>query len=672
MTGHVKQTLALATLLVGGASTPTEAQSPQLQPVPFSAVDVRSEFWATRQRVNRRKTIPHLIDMCEREGRVRNLWRAAGTLDGDFEGTRTHDADLFKVIEAASYTLVRDVDPQLNGKLDELIAAVAAAQRDDGYLHTYAQVRARGGRPTQLNLFAAGHLIHAGSAHFQATGKRDLLTVAARMADLILSQYGPDKEIDVPSHPILESALFRLAAVMGQGRYADLAMFFLNQRGHAGQSGRRSYGMHGVDDVPLRELQEARGHVIITLFLLNGMVDGGIRFDDDRLLAACRRTYEDAVTRRMYATGGMGRQADERFTEPYALDNRTSIGEGCQSWALMQLAQRLLLLDADARYADVIERVMYNNLAANVGLDGTTFYYHSRLAARLEDGTGRPYTGVVTETDKALMPRNCLPRQPWFKVPCCPPNIAMAIATIGQYVYAASADAVYVNQYLENTATVPVGSARVQLTQQTRYPWDERVVLTIKPQPTPWHGEICLRIPDWSRGLESTGGLYRPRHAPQIETWTVRLNGRAVTSSAFRQGYLVLRREWVQGDEIELILPMPVLRITSHPQVTANRGRVALQRGPIVYCVEAVDHSGRTRDVFLPRVAALQAEHRPDLLAGVTVVKAEARRQRRAGTEENIPLLAIPYAVWANREVGEMDVWLREEPSPSWSSPRGR
>ena len=660
MTGLARQALAIAVLLAGRASTPAEDQTSQLQPVPFSAVDIRSGFWATRQRVNREKTIPHLIDMCEREGRVRNLWRAAGKLDGSFEGTRTHDADLFKVIEAASYTLACEFDSQLDRKLDELIAAVADAQRDDGYLHTYAQVRSRGGHPTKLNLFAAGHLIHAGTARFEATGKRDLLTVAVRMADLILSQYGPDREIDVPSHPILESALFRLAAVMGQDRYADLAMFFLNERGNADQSKRRCYGVHGADDVPLRNLQEARGHVIIALFLLNGMFDGGIGFGDDELLAACRRTYEDAVTRRMYVTGAMGRQSDERFTEPYALDNRTSIGEGCQSWALMQLAQRLLLLDADSRYADVIERVMYNNLPANVGLDGTTFHYHNRLAARPEDATGRRYTGVVTETDKALMPRNCLQRQPWFKVPCCPPSVAMAIATIGQYVYATSADTVYVNQFLENTATVPVGSTRLQLTQQTRYPWDGRVVLTIEPQPTPWHGEICLRIPDWSRGFESTGGLYDPRRTPDMETWTVRVNGLAVTSTALRRGYFVLRREWVQGDEIELSLPMPVLRITSHPQVTANQGRVALQRGPIVYCIEAVDHGGRTRDVFLPPDAGLHAEHRADFLSGVTVVEGEARRPRPDGIEENVRLFAVPYAVWGNREVGEMDVWLQE------------
>jgi len=664
MTASAKRALWWGACLAGvcGAA-PAEAQTPQLQPVPFSSVDVRSEFWMTRQRVNREKTIPHLMEMCEREGRVRNMLRAAGKLDGDFEGTRHHDADLFKVIEAASCALVLDFDPALDRRLDEWIAAISAAQRDDGYLHTYAQVRSRGGdRPARLNLFAAGHLIHAGVAHFEATAKRSLLTVAVRTADLILSQYGPGREIDVPSHPILESALLRLAGVTGRDRYAELAMFFLDERGHADRSGRRSYGVHGVDDVPLRNLQHAQGHVIVTLFLLHGMVDGGARFGDGELLATCRRLFDDAVTRRMYVTGAMGRQSDERFTEPYTLDNRTSIGEGCQSWALMQLAQRLLLLDADARYADVIERVMYNNLPANVGLDGTTFYYHNRLAARPEDATGLPYAGIVTETDKARMPRNCLQRQPWFKVPCCPPNVAMAMATIGQYACATSPHAVYVNQYLDGIATISAGTARLRVTQKTRYPWDGQITLTIEPERSSWHGEVCLRIPDWSRRFESSGDLYQPRSLREAEAWTVRVNGRAIQPTALRRGYFVLRRDWAKGDVVELSLPMPILRITSHPQVAADCDRVALERGPVLYCIEAVDHGGRTRDVVLPRAARLHAEHRPDFLAGVTVLAGEARRQRHAGAgEEHVSLLAVPYAVWGNREVGEMDVWLPED-----------
>ena len=631
----------------------------RLRAVPYSDVKITGEFWSARQLTNRRKTIPHLIEMCEREGRVRNLLRVAGELDGDFEGTRTHDADLFKVIEAAACALASTPDPQLNAKLDELIRAIAAAQRDDGYLHTHAQLRARDGkRPTQLNLFAAGHLVAAAVTHYQATGKKTLLNVAVRMADLIDAQYGPGRRVDVPSHSLLETALIELARVTGTRCYEQLAEFFINERGHAERSGRKSYGVHNVDVVPLRQLDRADGHVIGSLFVWSGMYDIGVRKGDDELMDACRRVFHDAVSRRMYITGAMGRQSDERFNEPYALDNRTSIGEGCQSAMLMRVARRLSLLDADARYADVTERVMYNHLAANVGLDGASFFYHNRLSARPEDAQGRPYNGVVTETDKRLLPRNCLDRQPWFKVPCCPPNVAMTNARLGDYVYAVSEGAIYVNQYLGSTATVAPSGVSVRLTQETNYPWNGEIRIIVEPNVPAWLGTIYLRIPDWCRHLESTGGLYRPCRSTSTEkNWSVRIEGRAETE--VRRGYVAVSRKWKPRDVIELHLPMPVMRLSSHADVESNRGRVAIQRGPMVYCLEAIDHSGNVRDIRLPTEAELSAKWCPDLLGGIQVIQGQGRRQSES-REESLDLIAVPYAVWANRDTGEMDVWLRE------------
>ncbi|MBC8872880.1 MAG: glycoside hydrolase family 127 protein [Planctomycetes bacterium] len=631
----------------------------RLRAVPYTDVTITGEFWATRQLTNRRKTIPHLIQMCEREGRVRNLLRVAGELDGDFEGTRTHDADLFKVIEATVCTLASTPDPALDAKLDELIRVIAAAQRDDGYLHTYAQLRSRpGGRPTRLNLFAAGHLVAAAVTYYQVTGKKTLLDVAVRLSDLIAAQYGPGQRVDVPSHSLLESALVDLARATGERRYEELATFFINERGHAERSGRKSYGVHNVDVVPLRQLARADGHVIGSLFVWGGMYDIGVRTGDNELLDACRRVFDDAVSRRMYVTGAMGRQSDERFNEPYALDNRTSIGEGCQSAMLMRVAHRLSLLDADARYADVIERVMYNNLAANVGLDGVSFFYHNRLSARPEDAQGRPYNGVVMETDKRLLPRNCLDRQLWFKVPCCPPNVAMTIARLGAYVYAVSEDSIYVNQYLGSAATVAPGNVSVKLTQETNYPWDGEIKITVEPNVPVWRGAIYLRIPDWCRHLESTSGLYRSRFSASTErNWSVQVDGRAETEE--RRGYVAVCREWKPRDIIELHLPMPVMQVVSHPDVRGNRGRAAIQRGPIVYCLEATDHAGSVRDIHLPDKADLRAEWRPDLLGGIQVIQGQGRR--RSGSQGASPdLIAVPYAVWANRDVGEMDVWLRE------------
>lgn len=635
-----------------------EPSGEPLQAVPHTNVRIADRFWSARQLTNRRKTISHLIRMCEREGRVRNLLRVAGQLDGEFEGTRTHDADLFKVIEAAACTLASVPDPELDVKLDDLIRAIAAAQRDDGYLHTYAQLRSRpNGRPARLNLFAAGHLVAAAVTHFEVTGKKTLLNVAVRMADLMDSQYGPDRRIDVPSHSLLETALLNLARVTGERRYGQLAEFFVNERGNAERSERKSYGLHNVDVIPLRQLCHADGHVIGSLFVWGGMYDVGVRTGDDRLLDACRRVFDDAVSRRMYITGAMGRQSDERFSEPYALDNRTSIGEGCQSAMLMRVAHRLLLLDADARYADVIERVMYNNLAANVGLDGTSFFYHNRLSARPEDSQGRPYTGVVTETDKRLLPRNCLERQPWFRVPCCPPNVAMTIARLGDFLYAVSDGSIFVNQYLGSTATVTPGGVPVKLTQETLYPWEGHVRITVEPDQPVWQGTILVRIPDWCRSLESTGGLYRLQNTASMQKWSVRVD-RQVESDV-RRGYVAISRQWRQGNVIEIDLPVPVTRIVSHPEVRSNQRYVAIQRGPLVYCLEATDHTGHIRDICLPRDAELRAEWCPDLLGGIVAIRGQGRR-RVESQDESIDLTAVPYAVWANRKVGEMDVWLRE------------
>jgi uncharacterized protein len=616
--------------------------------VPFSAVEIDSAYWKTRQQTNRMRTIPHLIRMCEAEGRVRNLQRAAGRLEGGYEGNRGHDADLFKVIEAASYTLAKRPDAKLDGELDRLIEIIAAAQRADGYLHTPAQLStAAGKRPTRLNLFAAGHLIAAGVAHFESTGKRSLLNVAARMANLIASQYGPDAKIDVPDHSIVESALMRLAELSGKGAYRDLAAFFINERGEFHRSGRKSHGLHNVDDLPLRQRKHAEGHVIGNLFVWLGTHDVGRWSGDASLLSAARGGFEDAVSRRMYLTGATGRQSDERFTDPFALENRTSLGEGCQSAMSIRLAHRFWLETRHARYADFIERVVYNNLAANVGLDGTSFYYYNRLSARREDAVGRPYAGIVKETDKQFLPRNCLARQPWFSVPCCPPNVASTVATLGGYVYAAAENAIWVNQYVAGWANVSCGRSTIAVRQATDYPWSGAVRAEINPVGGPWKGTIHLRIPEWARSTDLSRGLYR---IPKPASWTLAVNRQIRTAAVDSNGYTSVQRDWQPGDTIDLNIDMPILRVRSRPEVAANLNHVAIQRGPQVYCFEGVDHAGNVRNLGLPPNAELQAEWRANLLGGVMIIRCDRLR-----------LLAIPYGYWANRQAGEMDVWITEQ-----------
>lgn len=626
--------------------------------VPLTAVSIDDAFWSPRQRINREHTIPHVIAMCELEGRVRNLLRAGGQMDGPYEGTRAHDADLFKVIEAASYVLMTRPDPALQSKLDEWIAAIAVGQQEDGYLHSATTVKKRGDRsPRHLEYFADGHLIDAGIAHFRATGKASLLTIARRSADLTCSLIGPGRRVEVPPHPKIESSLVQLYRLTGEKRYLESARFFVDERGHAAPGGRKVLGLHAQDHLPVREQTQAEGHVICGLFLWTGALDLGVETADRPLVNAAHRVFADAVSRRMYLTGGMGRASDERFTEPYALDNHTSIGEGCQSEALVRLAQRLMLLEGDARYSDIIERVLYNNLAANVGLDGRRFYYVNRLSARPGDATGLPYRYPHTRTEKKLLPRFNLERQPWFTVPCCPPNVAMALATLGDYIYAVSADAIVVNLFIGSRATVRVAGRAVSLEQTTGYPWTGNVALRVLSDQPAEFG-LMIRIPDWCGGLESTGGLYRPRKVIGVEKVLLRVNGKSQAVGQLERGYVRLHRRWQPGDTVELALPMEILWVESHPAVEANRGRTALQRGPIVFCVEAVDHGGRIRDLVLPDHAALRAGLQPDLLKGVIALHGKVRRGAASGAGEPQEILAIPYGVWANRTVGEMDVWL--------------
>jgi DUF1680 family protein len=370
----------------------------------------------------------------------------------------------------------------------------------------------------------------------------------------------------------------------------------------------------------------------------------------------------------MYVTGAMGRSSDERFSARYDLDSRASIGEGCQSAALIRLSGKLHRLEGDARYVDVIERVLYNNLPANVGLDGRSFYYVNRLSARREDATGRPYSHPLAETERERLPRFCLARQPWFKVPCCPPNVAMTVATLGEYVYARSPERIYVNLYLGSRATIPAAGTTVRISQTTPYPWSGEVKIRVDPA-EPRSFKLMLRIPDFCRQLESTGGLYRIVEPVEIEPVVVKVNGQPIRVDRLEKGYLAIARKWQRGDLVELHLPLPVLRIVSHPQVAANRDRVALVRGPVVYCVEAQDHGGDVRGLWLPPEAKLACEHRPELLGGVTVLTGTAMLQDpTSGTSREILLLAVPYAVWSNRTLDEMDVWLRQS-LPATASP---
>jgi DUF1680 family protein len=610
------------------------AEQQKLSAVPLTDVRIDDVFWALRQRVAREKTLPHNFRMCEETGRIDHFAKAAGRMEGKFEGYFFNDSDVYKTLEGAAYALMLERDPELERYVDDVTAKIAAAQEPDGYLNTYFALTDSEERWSNLRvrheLYCAGHLIEAAVAHYQATGRRTLLDVAVKFADLIDSLFGPDKRHDIPGHEEIELALVKLARLTGEERYNKLAEFFIEQRGRAEQ--RDLYGDYCQDHLPVREQSEIVGHAVRAMYLYSAVADIAALTGDHGYMDAMDRIWEDVVQRKMYITGGIGPSAhNEGFTVPYDLPNDTAYAETCASIGMILWNHRLNLLHGDARYADVLERVLYNGLLSGISLDGVKFFYTNPLGSK-----GNHH------------------RRPWYTCACCPPNVLRVLLSLGQYIYAYSDDAVYVNLYVGSSVKIPVAGTTVTLRQETKYPWDGKVRITVDPAESAEFA-ICLRIPGWSR--HATTGLD---------------DGRAPARTVLQDGYARIQRKWKRGDVANLELPMPIRRIAANPRVRANTGKVALQRGPLVYCLEAADNGGRVRHLTLPRDARLHAEHRPDLLGGVTAIRGTALATDNEGWDDALyqhaaeakstDFVAIPYYAWDNRAAGEMVVWLPESP----------
>jgi hypothetical protein len=648
--GSVRR-LALAAAAACSALA-VEAGEPPAYPiagVPFTAVRLTDAFWAQRLETNRSVTIPFGFKKSEEEGRLRNFERAARRLAGAYEGKMPFDdTDVYKLIEGASYSLQSHPDPALDRYLDGVIATIAAAQEPDGYLTTYKTIDPTKSPAPWLKpgprfelilhgsheLYNSGHLYEAAVAHFRATGKRTLLAVASKNADLIGREFGPGKRMTPPGHQIIETGLIKLAAVTGDARHRALARFFLDQRGNA--AGHELAGPYCQDHRPVLEQSEAVGHAVRAAYMYSAMVDVATLYDDAAYAAAGERLFEDVVARKLYLTGAIGaRHEGESFGEAFELPNRTAYGETCASIASVYWNQRLFLRSGDAKYVDVLERTLYNAAIAGVSLAGDTFFYPNPLES---DGRYAFNQGAST-------------RKPWFDCSCCPTNLARFVSAIPDYIYAARPEVLFVNLFVASEASVDLGGTKLALTQKTGYPWDGKVELRLAPERARAF-ELRVRIPGWARGTPVPSGLYRYADGAEA-AFSLRVNRRSV-EVPLAQGYAVLKRTWSPGDVVALDLPMPVRRVVADERVAEDRGKVALERGPLVYCVEAVDHGGSALDLVVPDHARFEAEWRPDLLGGVTVLSAEATdRQRRPRR-----LLAVPYHAWSNRGPGEMAVWL--------------
>jgi hypothetical protein len=659
--------------------------APAIGPTAYRAAelaDVRltDAFWRPRLERNRTTTIPHIFRENRETGRVANFERAAGTASGPYEGRRFNDTDVYKAIEAASYALATASDPALSAQVDELVRTIAAAQEADGYLVPARTVDpahpAPGLGPARWlhvsagshELYDAGHLIEAAVAHWRATGERTLLEVAIRFADRIDADFGPDARRDVPGHEEIELALVKLADATGERRYLELARFFLDGRGgeHDGEPypadtpfaiyNDRPYRQ---DEVAVSDLREAGGHAVRATYLYSGMADVAARTGAPGYRAALARVWSDLVGHKLYLTGGIGsRDTFESFGEPYELPNETAYTETCAAIGNDLWNHRMFLATGEADYLDVVERILYNGFLSGVSLSGDRFFYTNPLAS----------AGGVE-------------RSPYFEVACCPANLARLMALLPTFLYAVgtppgpdgrsgAGEEVVVGLYAGSEATLATASGPVRVSQSTEYPWRGEVHVELHPE-RERELVLALRIPGWARERPVPSDLYRFADAP-APVPTLRVGGQTVALTPGHHplagrsgggevvvagGFARVRRVWSPdasaGDGVDLTLPVPARRVAAHPRVEADAGRLALQRGPLVYAAEGVDHGGTLAGVRLAATGEIAADWRPDLLGGVVTLAAPAGDRA---------LVAIPYFAWANRGPGEMAVWLPAAP----------
>jgi hypothetical protein len=632
-----------------------------VHPVPFTSVKITGGFWKPRQEVNRKVTLPYAFQQCESTNRVKNFdlaaeilkRRAAGEKDAQATPLSIYpfdDSDVYKAIEGASFALSLQKDPDLEKQVDGIIARIAAAQEPDGYLYTFRTMHPdspahawidpqRWLKDPELSheLYNLGHLYEAGAAHFQATGKRTLLDVCLKSAELLYKDFGTGTLRIAPGHQVVEIGLAKLYRVTGDPRWIDLAKFFLDVRGPGGDAYNQLH-KRVVDQ------DEAVGHAVRAGYMYSGMADVAALTGDASYLKAITRIWDNVVGRKLYLTGGIGaRGSGEAFGDDYELPQR-GYNETCAAIANLMWNHRMFLMTGEARFMDVFERTLYNGFLSGVSLSGDRFFYPNPL---IYDGTSRNNHGTAG-------------RAAWFGCACCPPNVLRTLAALSGYVYAVKDDRVFVNLYAQNEATLEVRGNTVTLAQETAYPWVGKVHLAVSPK-KPGTFSLCVRIPGWTQGRPVPSDLYGYQDATP-STWTVAVDGKPVPAK-LQDGYAVLTRAWKQGDFVDLDLPMPVRTVTGHPSVAATRGRVALERGPMVYCVEGWDNGGDVLDEAVPGTLNVQAQPRPDLLGGVTVlqIKGATKVTRDAAgkvTSSPATLTAIPYFAWANRGPSPMQVWL--------------
>ena len=636
----------------------------RVRSLPINKVRIDKGLMGERRRTNRKVTLPIIYARYQETGRIDALkqdWQPG-------EPGKPHhfwDSDVAKWIEAAGYILATETDPELERQVDHVVELLAAAQQDDGYLNTYYSVVEPENRWSNLRdmheLYCAGHLMEAAVAHYEATGKEQLLDVMCSYADYIATVFGREEGQlrGYPGHEEIELALVKLYRATGQQRFLDLASYFVDERGRQPHYYDIEASARGEDPassrfggkydynqshVPVREQSTAEGHAVRAVYLYAAMADLAGETDDRALLDACKRLWRNVTRRRMYVTGGIGSSATgERFTVDYDLPNQLAYAETCAAIGLVFWANRMLQAEPDSEYADVTELALYNGVLSGLSQGGDTFFYANPLQVVPERYIYRP---------DIFRPTSVFPvRQPFFQTSCCPGNVSRLLASLGQYAYLHNEDELFVNLYLANEAEIELPAGKLVLRQTTAYPWSGGVTLEVAEAPATDYS-ISLRLPRWCA-------------SPSLA-----LNDDSVPLEGSAPGYATVSRQWAPGDVLTLDLPMDVQFLHAHPRVSESHGRVAIQRGPLIYCLEQIDNGPNLEDIALGSGALVPRED-PQLLGGCVVLEGTGSRSNLSEWDESlyrasptareaVPVMAVPYYLWGNRKPGEMLVWIQE------------
>lgn len=631
-----------------------------IQAVAFTQVKLSDNFWLPRIEINRTVTIPASFERCESTGRVKNFVMAANKTGKFCTTFPFDDTDIYKTLEGASFSLAVHPDAKLSAYLDSLITIIGKAQEPDGYLYTARTInpkephawagKERWEKERELSheLYNAGHLYEAAAAHFMATKKRNLFNIALKNADLVCSVFGPGKLHVAPGHEIVEMGLVKLYRLTGKREYLNTAKFFIEERGRykgydsASKDSWKS-GAYWQDNTPVVDQEEAEGHAVRAGYLYSAVADVAALTGDDSLLRAVDKIWNNVVDKKMYVQGSVGAIGDgERYGNNYELPNATAYNETCAAIALVYWNYRMFLLHGESKYMDVLEKSLYNGLISGVGLDGKSFFY----------------TNAMQIKNSFSFPQMEATRSGWFECSCCPTNLARLIPSIPGYMYAVNEDNLYINLFINSSADLSVRNKPVQVIQQNNYPWDGNLIFTINPKAAAVFN-LLVRIPGWAQNKAIPSTLYQFQNA-SAEKPMIKVNG-AVVDYTIVNGYATINKTWKKNDKVEVDLPMEVRRVVANEKLKEDIGKVALQRGPLMYCAEWKDNNGKASNIILPDNAVFTTEFKPELLNGVTVLKSEVPAVIINGNDISTvkqSFIAIPYYSWANRGKGEMMVWF--------------